>query len=440
MSNDFRKRLSFSGSDNHTSSQRENWQAALALLPEIAAAEISQQQLSQQKISPLLANLPSLPASIDKKSYLEWVLTEDSNPNCVLLVPYFVDGESRYRVPSLSHLLSHLTLSEFEQSWVMFFAEHFYHEEAKVILDEAEIINAILWALGAAERLRLASDNMPLAIAPPLRLQVRLSHSDEWALWALDPELMTDMGELIAPQDLDFATNSGLIIYDGNLFPLPHGAAWIVQFLASRAWFIAKENLGEALYQLSHRIQDADFLHHLAEVQCMQKTPLPVVYLRAKHFDNQAPVNFYLAFRYGDCEVFSLWHGQDEANIPLGFEAHDESWIFYFRDLAQENAAELLIKNEAGMSFNANKRAWTVHVSALWQLIHVLLGKRWEVWAEKHKIEELSSFGIGAESGLGWFDLCPYDTNARQVIDPLQLIKYLKRKSLFIQLGHDRIC
>src|SRR6185437_852599 len=32
------------------------------------------------------------------------------------------------------------------------------------------------------------------------------------------------------------------------------------------------------------------------------------------------------------------------------------------------------------------------------------------------------------------------DQHSGQRIDPLQLIKYLKRKALFIRLGHDRIC
>ena len=322
----------------------------------------------------------------------------------------------------------------------MFFADHFYHDDARVVLDDAEIIHAILWALASANCLRLNSDHVLLQIAPSLQLKARLRDSEEWALWALDAEFVTQTEEVIAPQHVDFVTSSGLVVYDGKLFPLPKGASWIVQLLASGAWFIAKENLSEALYQLSHRIQDAEFLQHLSQVQCVQGRALPVVYLRAKHFEKQAPVNLYLAFRYANCEVFSLWHGQDEANLPIGFESNSETCLFYFRDLASEHEAELLIKDEAGMMFIANKRVWTVNISTLWQLIHVLLRKGWEVWAEKHKIEELSSFGVGVESGLGWFDLQSYDTHTRQVIDPLQLIKYLKRKALFIQLGHGRIC
>ena len=102
------------------------------------------------------------------------------------------------------------------------------------------------------------------------------------------------------------------MVYDGKLFPLPKGAAWVGQLLASGAWYIAKESLAEALYRLSHRIQDGEFFCHLSEVHCLQKSVLPVVYLRAKQFDKQAQVSLYLAFRYGDSEVFSLCHSLDQ--------------------------------------------------------------------------------------------------------------------------------
>jgi superfamily II DNA or RNA helicase len=429
MDKDFRERLSFSGS-NTTHSQRENWREALALLPEPRAAQKS----------PLLINMPRMLEVSTSKAHLEWALTEDSHSAGVILMPYFVDGITTYRVPSFSHLLSHLTLNRFDTAWVIFFADNFCHDDARVVLDSEDIVHAVLWALTCANRLRLASDNILLQIEQPLQLKARLRYSEEWALWALDAELISPTGETIAPEYLDFITHSGLVVYDGKLFPLPKGTAWIAQLLASGAWFIAKENLGEALYQLSHRIHDGEFLRHLSEVHCVQKTHLPVVYLRAKHFDKQAQVTLYLAFRYGDCEVFSVWHNQDEGNIPIGFESNSEYCVLHFRDFPSESEAALLIKNEADTTFIANKRAWVVNLAALWPLIHILLREKWEVWAEKHKIEELTSFGISAESGVGWFELQSFDAHARRLIDPLQLIKYLKRKALFIQLGDGRIC
>lgn len=429
MGKDYRERLSFSGS-NTTSSQRENWREAIALLPVPSTVQTS----------PLLINMPTMLEVGAQIAHLEWALTDDSHSAGVILMPYFVDGIATYRVPSFSHLLSHLTLSSFETAWVMFFADNFCHDDALVVLDSEDIINPVLWALARASRLRLASDNILLQIEQSLQLKARLRYSEEWALWALDAELVSSTGETIAPEYLDFMTHSGLVVYDGKLFPLPKGTAWVAQLLASGAWFIAKEYLGEALYQLSHRIHDGEFLRHLSEVRCVQKTPLPVIYLRAKHFDKQAQVTLYLAFRYGNCEVFSVWHNQDEANIPIGFESNSEYCELHFRDFSREIEAALLIKHEADITFIANKRAWAVNLSVLWPLIHTLLREKWEVWAEKHKIEELSSFGMSAESGVGWFELQSFDTNARQLIDPLQLIKYLKRQALFIQLGDGRVC
>lgn len=429
MDKNFRARLSFS-EPNHTLSQRENWREALALLPTLTEVQTSHAQTSS-----LLINLPTSPANETQKPYLEWVLMDDSHATCVILAPYVVEDVGIYRAPSLNHLLSHLTLSGFDHAWVRFFAENFLHGDANVVLDAEDILHAVLWALAREKRLRLASNHTLLQIEQPLILKARLRYSEEWTLWALDAELITQTGEIIPPRYLDFITQSGLVIYDGQLFPLPKGASWVVQLLSQGAWYIAQAHLGEALYQLAHKIHDGEFLRHLPEVHCVQSTPLPVIYLRAKHFDKQEKITLYLAYRYDNTEVFSVWHTQDEADIPIYFESNHESCTLYFRDFISEHEAEQSIKNEASITFAANKRAWSVHLSALWPFIHVLLGKRWEVWAEKNKLEALSSFGINLESGLGWFELQPFDTQTKQRIDPLQLIKYLKRKALFIQLG-----
>ena len=426
MDKTFRDRLSFAGANNALA-QRENWREALALLASGGTATTSQFQV------------PTLLADNDKKAHLEWWIAEESHSTLTILLPYFVDGTMNYRIPSFHHLLNHVPLSAFDHTWASFFAEHFYHDDAKIELS-GESIDAVLWALTQAKRLRLASGSTLLQLGFALQLKARLRYTQEWDLWALDAELITQTGEVITPESLDFITQSGLAVYDETLFPLPKGADWVAQLLANGAWFIAKENLSQALYQLAHRIQDGEFLHHLPEVHCVQKNPLPVVYLRAKHFDTQAPVTLYLAFRYDECEVFSTWHSQEEMSIPIGFKPNSEPCILYFRDATCEGSAEALIKEQAEISFIANKRAWIVKLSTLWQLIHDLLKKKWEVWAEKHKIDELSSFGVNIESGIGWFEIQSWDTQSKQRIDPLQLIKYLKRKALFIQLGDNKIC
>jgi hypothetical protein len=165
-----------------------------------------------------------------------------------------------------------------------------------------------------------------------------------------------------------------------------------------------------------------------------------VVYLKARQFDQQTPVALYLAFRYEDCEVFSRWHSQEAANIPIKFEQTTDTCNLYFRNFDYETNTETLINQEEGNLFIANKNAWFMRVSSLWKSIPHLLGLGWEIWAEKQKIEPLTTFGLHLESGIGWFELQPLDTNTRQRIDPLQLIKYLKRKSLFVQLGDGKIC
>ncbi|MDP3704810.1 MAG: DEAD/DEAH box helicase [Legionellaceae bacterium] len=435
MDKDFRGRLSFGGT-SHVLAHRENWREMLALLPEAVAV-----QTPDRYTSPLLLNVPTILEDKNKAVHLEWWLAEESHSASVILVPYFVDGITIYRVPSFHHLVSHTALSGFDHAWVSFFSEHFCHDDAKIVLEPGDVLNAILWALARAQRLRLTSDAATLLqLGQPLQLKARLRYSEEWALWALDAELMTQTGEIITPEYLDLIVHSGLAVYDGTLFPVPTGSAWIGQLLANGAWFIAKGSLGEALFHLAHRIQDGEFFSHLPQVHCVQKSPLPVVYLRAKHFDKQAQVTLYLAYRYDEYEIFSTWHNQDETNIPIGFASHGETCIVYFRDFASESEAESLIKQDTNITFVANKRAWTVNLSTLWQLIHQLLKKRWEVWAEKHKIEELSSYGVSIESGIGWFELQSFDTQTRRLIDPLQLIKYLKRRSLFIQLGHNKIC
>jgi len=434
MDNDFRNRLSFSDSNNGLS-QRENWRRSLDLLQKSTSASGADQHQGS-----LLLHLPTIPNDgNDTNAYLEWEISEDSLPTRLLLAPYYVDNTTRYRIPSLSHLFTNLKLDHFDHAWALFFADHFCHDNARILLDTEELIHEVLWRLSHAKRLRLTSDKASLEPTLPLQLKARLRYSEEWALFVLDAELVTQTGEMITPESLDFITLSGLAVYNGKLFPLATGSAWIVQLLESGAWFIAREHLGEALYQLSHRIHDGEFFRHLAEIQCVTPSPRPIVYLRAKHFDKQTPVTFYLAYRYGDCEVFSLWHNQDTGTLPIHFESTDGVTVFYFRDFTIESEFELFIKHETTLLFIANKRAWVVPISALWELVHRLLRKGWEVWAEKHKLEELSSFGVNIESKIGWFELQPLDTNVKRRIDPLQLIKYLKRKALFIQLGNGEI-
>lgn len=191
---------------------------------------------------------------------------------------------------------------------------------------------------------------------------------------------------------------------------------------------------------MSNRIQAGDFLRTLPNVSCVQQRPLPVIYLRSKQFEQQTNISLYLAFRYGENEVFSVWHHPAEANIPIGFETETDSCILYFRDADKEIEAESLINQEKEILFVANKQAWMANVSALWQLVHSFFQYEWEVWAEKHKIDQLSTFGVHLESGIGWFELQPMDIYTKRIIDPLQLIKYLKRKALFIQLGDGSIC
>jgi superfamily II DNA or RNA helicase len=431
MDNDFRSRLSFSGTEQ-AFLQRENWREALRLLPEPILDKYS---------SSLPADLPTILDEKPQTPYIEWLLTGESHSSNVMLVPYFIDGTTGYRIPSFSHLFNHFTLNSFDFAWATFFAQHFFHDDECVILDSNELINTVLWALARAKRLRLASDKKPLDTADSLQLKARLRYSEEWSLWALDAELVTaTTAESMTPESLDFITPSGLVAYQGKLFSLPKGAAWIAQLLVSGSWFVAPASLGEALYHLSQRIQDGDYLRHLSEISCIQKTPLPVVYLRSKQFEQQTQISLYLAFRYGECEVFSLWHSQEEANIPIGFETSADSCTLHFRDFASEATAESLINQEERILYIATKQAWMANVSGLWQLVHGFLQNGWEVWAEKHKIEQLSTFGINLESGIGWFELKPIDTNTRRLIDPLQLIKYLKRKALFIQLGNGTIC
>lgn len=429
-----RERLSFGGQSG-VSGHRENWREALALLPDFVIRR-------NQQISQRLLALPTIPESSHAIPHVEWILTEESQPTRIVLVPYLVDGMTSYRVPTLSHLLNHSELSFFDHSWVMFFANNFCHDDMKVELDSEDVIQVILLMLTGAERLRLASDDVPLKLEKSLKLKARLRFSNEGGLWVLDATLVTDAGAgvCISPESLDFITNSGLAVYNGGLFLLPTGAVWVAQIIASGAWYIAKENLGEALYYLSRRIHDNEFLRDIVEVQCVQGVALPVVYLRSKHFDKNVQVTFYLAYRYGECEVFSRWHDQGDTTLPIGFDASVEPCILYFRDFAAESEAELRLKNEESLTFVANKRAWNIQVSALWRVIHDLLQFEWEVWAEKHKIEELSSFGVNVESRIGWFELTPFEGGSGQKIDPFQLIKYLKRKALFIQLGDGRVC
>lgn len=429
MDNDFKTRLSFNGS-TPSFSQRENWQEALRLVPVLTR---------DKKASPLLTNLPTVLDESPQTSYIEWVISGASDATKVVLVPHFIDGSTNYRIPSFAHL-SHMALNSFDSAWVSFFVEHFCYDDECVILNSHELINAVLWALTHAKRLRLASEKKPLQLAEPLQLKARLRYSEEWSLWALDAELVMQTEESITPDSLDFITHSGLVAYQGKLFSLPKGATWVTQLLANGAWFIGSASLSEALYKLSQSIQDGDFLSDLPEISCVLKTPLPVVYLRSKQFEQQAQISLYLAFRYGDQEVFSLWHDQQETNIPIGFETDTDSCILYFRDFNKETEAESLINQEQGILFIANKRAWLANVAMLWQLVHRFLEKGWEVWAEKHKVVQLSTFGLSLESDMGWFELEPMDTHTKRIIDPLQLIKYLKRKALFIQLGDGSIC
>jgi SNF2 family DNA or RNA helicase len=435
MDNNFRDRLSFSGSNN-TSVQRENWREAIALLPNDSTLKAPDPHVAQFSIT-----MPSIIAeSHDALPHLEWWLADDHHSTSISLMPYFVDGMTTYRIPSFSHLLSNVKLSSFDHALVDFFSEYFCHDDAKVTLESGSLVNEILWTLAKLKSLRLASDAKIIQLGQPLQLHARLSYSEEWQLWVLNAELITQTGVVIIPEHVDFITLSGLVIHDGTLFPLPKGAAWVSQLLASGSLFIAKEYLGEALYKLAHRIQDGDFLRNLSAVHFVQKKPLPVVYLRAKQFYKQEKVTLYLAYRYDNCEVFSIYHSQEDINIPIGFASNTDDCVLYFRDLKSESEAELLIQQEANIIFVANKRAWTVNLSNLWQLIHDLLKKSWEVWAEKHKIEELSSYAVNLESGIGWFELQSFDTQTKRLIDPLQLIKYLKRKALFIQLGNNKIC
>jgi superfamily II DNA or RNA helicase len=432
MNKDFKERLSFGGQKTGAS-RRENWREALGLLPD---------SVEEQKQSDHAARLlPTISEESKGTTYIEWVLTEESNSIRVILVPYFVDGVTSYQVPFLSYLLNQVELSVFDHSWVLFFAENFCQDDVKVELNDRNVIQTVLLTLAGANRLRLASDEIPLRVEKSLALKARLRFSEEWDVWALDAELVdTEAGGSLAPELLDFISNSGLVAYNGGLYSLPVGAAWVAQILVSGAWYIAKENLAEALYHLSRRIHDSKFLRDLSEVQCLQSVPLPVVYLRSKHFDKNAQVTLYLAFRYANCEVFSSWHGQGGEHLPIGFNSGSSDGILHFRDLVSESEMEAQLKREEGVTFAANKRAWRIQVPILWEVIHHLLSLHWEIWAEKHKIEELSSFGVSAESGIGWFELQPFDRYSGQKIDPLQLIKYLKRKSLFIRLGHDRVC
>lgn len=430
MPDDFRARLSFSSFDHNASFKRENWREAVALLP----------IETEQKTPSLFTHLPTVREYKNKTGWLEWVIMDDSYPTCVIFAPYFVDNMTTYRVPSFNHLLNHINLNQFDDAWVLFFMQYFPHDKAQIVLDSQDVIHDIVWALTCAGRVRLATNQTCLSIGYSLQLKARLRYSEEWSVWALDAELILPTGEIIAPEDLDFITQSGLVVHDNTLHFLPTGATWIVQLLASGAWFIAQDYLTEALYQLSHRIRDGEFLQNLPQIHCVRKTPIPIIYLRSKNFDKQTLLTFYLAYRYDNTEVFSNWHSQDETNVPIAFEATNDIGRLYFRDLDYENDMVRLIQQAPEAVFNANKRAWTVHISVLWQLIPLWLGNGCEVWAEKHKIDELSTFGIAVESGIGWFELQAFDMQAKQVIDPIQLIKYLKRQSLFIQLGNGKIC
>ncbi len=433
MSQNFRERLSFSGQDSFTKG-RENWQNALVLLSQ----PIQEQREDHLILQELLA-LPHHPEE-QKLPYLEWLITKDSDSTQVFLIPHLIDDTASYRIPSLSYLQNYEGLVSFDRAWALFFAKHFCRDGTKVELGSSAAIKEIFFTLARAKRLRLGSCNTLLCVEHPLQLEARLRFAEEWNLWALDAELITDDGVCIRPGALDFMVSSGLVVYEGRLFTLPVGATWVAQLLVSGAWYIAKENIGECLYQLSRRIHDSRFLHNLPEVNCMQGMAEPIVYLRSKNFDKNARVSFYLAYRYKHVEIFSSWHGETRKDIPIYFESCSGSYLFYFRDFVREDELEANVCSEVGMNFVASKRAWLVQISALWQVIHNLLKEGVEVWAEKFKIEELSSFEINAESGIGWFELKPFDRSSGQRIDPLQLIKYLKRQALFIRLGHDRVC
>lgn len=432
MNNDFRKRLSFSGS---STAHRENWREALALLP-----DVDRIRKQSQKAASLSINLPIQSDPDGKALHIEWVITENSHSMRVILSPHVVEGDHIYRTPSLKHLLSHLTLTAFDHEWIVFLSTHFSHDDTNIELEINAPIQFILMTLARANRLRFASDGNPIQVAGPLQLKAQLRFSDEWNLWALDAVLITEMGEIMLLASLDFISCAGLAIYDGKLFPLPTGAAWVAQLLESGAWYIAKEHLGEALYGLSHRIQDSEFLRDLPNITCAKSTPVPVVYLRPKQSDQHAHVNLYLAYRYGTHEIFSVWHSQEERDVPIYFESTVTACVLYFRDFTKESETELFIKQAEDVVFLVKKRIWSSPISALWPLIHQLLRQGWEIWAEKHKLEELSSFGVSTQSGIGWFELQSFDRNSAQPIDPIQLIKYLKRKALFIQLGHGRVC
>lgn len=150
----------------------------------------------------------------------------------------------------------------------------------------------------------------------------------------------------------------------------------------------------------------------------------------------------YVTFRYGSQEYPATAGTDPEVQGPLSCcQVEGPKGVeirLSYRNLSTEKARFGELLAHEGVSTGGLKPALRWDYERLLDNVYDLLRSGWEVWAEKVRLTVLEDISVSVEESTDWFDVGVKDGRGDR-ISTWQLINFLKRRALFLQLGDGRV-
>lgn len=330
--------------------------------------------------------------------------------------------------------LNQRSLTTQDKAWLSLFHPYMTNDEFSVLLPaswEAPVLKAL-----CAQSTLFFIDEEPLYYTwherdhPLLFVPELQKEEDEWKLWG---KMGHTEEHCIDLWDIQAVTAGGIVRQQQHLFAYEqHAYPWVETLLASGSIRCPYHELNLFLYELLCFFEP-DLIQWPSTMQVETITiPLqPMLYVKTKQDKKNAKTNI---------EAF-IWFRAEKIEFPrekqpkvLDTQVGRQRITIRKLDRDAAHQYEQDISMIEGCVWDDRRHAFTLALAHTTNIFYALLHRHWEIWAENLQIKLFNDLNIQLNTEQQWFEMEITTGDPRQRIPVWQLIHFLKKQRLFIQL------
>lgn len=253
---------------------------------------------------------------------------------------------------------------------------------------------------------------------------------DEWKLWG---SLRDKQGKVLDLWDIQAVTAGGVVRQERKLCTYTQEAyPWIETFLASGSIRCPNDACSAFLHELLCFFEPDQIQWLTDRVIDIIVSPLqPMLYVKTKEDKRKAKttIEAFVWFRSAGVE----FPREKQAKVLTVSMTRQKITIHRPNTETAEYAMQFITAMD-GCVWNAFRHSFELALSHTTPIFYALIHHGWEVWAENLQIKIFKEMDIQLTTQQNWFEMSVMTGDAHQHIPVWQLIHFLKKNRLFIQL------